>query len=196
MIKLSDYISDYSILKCPAKFTPWELTTKIENFLIELIADLTDDYIIKEQTAIHKSSKIEAGVVMKGPIIIGENCFIGAHAYLRGGVWLARNVSIGPGCEIKSSFIFPNSSVAHFNFIGDSIIGSRVNFEAGAVTANHHNDRADKRIFVNYNSQQINTGVQKFGALIGDDCKIGANAVLSPGTLLEKTRIVKRLELI
>jgi bifunctional N-acetylglucosamine-1-phosphate-uridyltransferase/glucosamine-1-phosphate-acetyltransferase GlmU-like protein len=98
---------------------------------------------------------------------------------------------------VKSSVICAGSSVAHFNYIGNSLIGSFVNFEAGAVVANHHNDRADKRIFVKTgNGQIVDTGTTKFGALVGDRCKIGANSVLSPGTLLLPDAIVKRLTLI
>jgi bifunctional N-acetylglucosamine-1-phosphate-uridyltransferase/glucosamine-1-phosphate-acetyltransferase GlmU-like protein len=88
------------------------------------------------------------------------------------------------------------TSVAHFNFIGDSIVGHQVNFEAGSITANHYNERPVKRIFVNYKNNIIDTGIDKFGALVGDGCKIGANAVLSPGTLLLPNSIVKRLALI
>jgi UDP-N-acetylglucosamine diphosphorylase / glucose-1-phosphate thymidylyltransferase / UDP-N-acetylgalactosamine diphosphorylase / glucosamine-1-phosphate N-acetyltransferase / galactosamine-1-phosphate N-acetyltransferase len=139
---------------------------------------------------------VEIGAVLKAPIIIGKNCFVGANAYLRGGVFLDDGVKIGPSCEIKSSIIFSKTSVAHFNFIGDSIVGSNVNIEAGAVTANHYNEKADKQIEVLYNSAVIKTNTSKFGALIGDACKIGANAVLSPGTLLAKNTIVKRLELV
>ena len=82
------------------------------------------------------------------------------------------------------------------NYIGNSLIGHHVNFEAGSVCANHFNERNDKTIFVMHRGERINTGVTKFGALVGDHVKIGANAVLSPGTILEKNRIVGRLELI
>jgi bifunctional N-acetylglucosamine-1-phosphate-uridyltransferase/glucosamine-1-phosphate-acetyltransferase GlmU-like protein len=100
------------------------------------------------------------------------------------------------GVEIKSSIISNNSAVAHFNFIGDSIIGENVNFEAGSITANHFNERENKEIFVKIDDNIINTQVVKFGSLIGDYSKIGANAVLSPGTILKKNSVVKRLELI
>jgi UDP-N-acetylglucosamine diphosphorylase / glucose-1-phosphate thymidylyltransferase / UDP-N-acetylgalactosamine diphosphorylase / glucosamine-1-phosphate N-acetyltransferase / galactosamine-1-phosphate N-acetyltransferase len=105
-------------------------------------------------------------------------------------------VSIGPGCEIKSSIIGKGTSVAHFNFIGNSLVGNDVNFEAGSVIANHYNEREDKRIFIKIGSEMLDTGIDKFGALVGDNSKIGANAVLSPGTLLVPGSIVKRLELI
>src|SRR5690606_7722925 len=97
---------------------------------------------------------------------------------------------------IKSSLIFSHSAIAHFNFIGDSIIGHGVNFEAGAVIANHYNERKDKMIRIKHNEAIIETGVVKFGALAGDDSRIGANAVLSPGTILLPGSVVKRLELV
>jgi UDP-N-acetylglucosamine diphosphorylase / glucose-1-phosphate thymidylyltransferase / UDP-N-acetylgalactosamine diphosphorylase / glucosamine-1-phosphate N-acetyltransferase / galactosamine-1-phosphate N-acetyltransferase len=146
--------------------------------------------------AIHKTAVIESNVILKAPVIIGPKCFIGANAYVRGGVWLIDHVTVGTGCEIKSSIIFPNSAIAHFNFIGDSIIGRNVNFEAGSVTANHYNERKDKTIFVYYHSSIIKTDTHKFGSLVGDDSKIGANAVLSPGTILARGTIVNRLGLV
>ena len=105
-------------------------------------------------------------------------------------------MKIGAGCEIKQSIIFSETAIAHFNYVGNSIIGSNVNFEAGSVAANHYNERKDKTISVLYNGNVIQTNVEKFGSLVGDDSKIGANAVLSPGTILSKNSIVGRLELV
>jgi len=175
---------------------PWEITSNIISIINELIPLLDDGFTINDGIAVHTTAVIEPGVTLKAPVIIGAGCFIGAHAYLRGGVYLASGVSIGPGCEIKSSIVCHKSSAAHFNFIGDSIIGSNVNFEAGSVTANHYNERVAKNIFVSFNQAIIDTEITKFGSLIGDNCKIGANAVLSPGTLLAAGSIVKRLELV
>jgi UDP-N-acetylglucosamine diphosphorylase / glucose-1-phosphate thymidylyltransferase / UDP-N-acetylgalactosamine diphosphorylase / glucosamine-1-phosphate N-acetyltransferase / galactosamine-1-phosphate N-acetyltransferase len=176
--------------------SPWLCTAAINEYVLQKIATLQNDYIIENNVAIHNTAVIEQNAVIKSPAIIGQNCFIGANAYLRGGVFLGKNVTIGVGCEIKSSFVFDKTAIAHFNFIGDSIVGSHVNIEAGAVTANHFNERDDKNIFVFYNNQLINTNSNKFGALIGDHCKIGANAVLSPGTILPAKSIVNRLALI
>jgi NDP-sugar pyrophosphorylase family protein len=176
---------------------PWLVLSQLQELLSSHIKSLEkNEYSIREDIAIHNSAIVEQGVVMKGTGIIGENCFVGAHAYLRGGFLLGKNVSIGPGCEIKSSLIFDSSALAHFNFVGDSILGSSVNMEAGAVIANHYNDRREKEITVTFENQKIKTGVSKFGALVGDNVKIGANAVLSPGTILEPEQIVKRLQLI
>jgi NDP-sugar pyrophosphorylase family protein len=176
---------------------PWIIMSQLQEMLSSHFKSLDkNEYLIKENIAIHKSAVIEQGVVMKGIGIIGENCFVGAHAYLRGRFFLGKKVSVGPGCEIKSSLIFDSSALAHFNFVGDSILGSSVNMEAGSVIANHYNDRAEKEITVTFENKKIKTGVSKFGALVGDNVKIGANAVLSPGTILQTGQIVKRLELV
>ena len=89
-----------------------------------------------------------------------------------------------------------DTATAHFNYVGNSLIGCKVNFEAGSICANHFNERKDKNIFVLYKGELLDTKSEKFGSLVGDHCKVGANAVLSPGTLLEKESIVKRLELV
>jgi NDP-sugar pyrophosphorylase family protein len=135
-------------------------------------------------------------VVLKGPVVVGAGCFLAAHAYLRGGVFVDEGVTIGPGCEVKSSFLFQGATLAHFNFVGDSLVGAGVNLEAGAVIANHYNERSDKDITVRVAGQLIPTGVQKFGALIGDGSRLGANAVTSPGTVLGPGSVVGRLELL
>lgn len=197
MIKMNEFINDFAeLFSVESKLFPWEITSDLKMILEKHILKLNADYKISNGIAIHKSAVIEQGVMLKAPIIISENCFVGANAYLRAGVYLAESVTVGPGCEIKSSIIFANTTIAHFNFIGDSIIGNYVNFEAGAQTANHYNERADKRISVFLNGKRIETNTEKFGALIGDNSKIGANAVLSPGTILQKNSIVKRLELV
>jgi NDP-sugar pyrophosphorylase family protein len=111
-------------------------------------------------------------------------------------VYIGEKTSIGPGCEVKSSFIMPGAALAHFNFAGDSIIGTGVNMEAGSIIANHYNERTDKLIDVMLQGHRYATGITKFGALVGDNTKIGANAVLSPGTILTPRSIVRRLELV
>jgi len=175
---------------------PWQITANVEEILKEYFPYLGKDYRISNNQAIHHSARIEPGVIMKGTVIIGADCFLATGVYLRGGVFLDDKVSLGPGCEIKSSVIARGTAIAHFNFIGNSLIGNQVNFEAGSVIANHYNERENKRIFINLNNEILDTSLDKFGALVGDNSKIGANAVLSPGTILTPGSIVKRLELI
>ena len=197
MITTDDFIKNFtSAFSNIDNLQPWEITKNIIRILINQIEKLDDNFIITNGIAIHKTAIIEQGAVLKAPVIISENCFIGANAYLRNGVFLGKAVSVGPGCEIKTSIIFNETKIAHFNFIGDSIVGSNCNFEAGSVVANYHNDKTDKTIRVLHKSEVIKTNCDKFGSLIGDNCKIGANAVLSPGTILTPGTIVKRLELV
>jgi NDP-sugar pyrophosphorylase family protein len=195
MFNIQSYVENFP-LRTYLNSYPWNVTNDIELILYEEIKKLSSDFNISDGIAIHKSAIIENGVVLKPPIIVNQNCFIGANAYLRNGVYLSGEVVIGPCCEIKSSLILSKSVVAHFNFIGDTIIGNRVNIEAGAILANHHNDRVEKEIFVLIDGKEFATGVTKFGSFIGDDTKIGANAVLNPGTILPKNTIVKRLQLV
>jgi UDP-N-acetylglucosamine diphosphorylase / glucose-1-phosphate thymidylyltransferase / UDP-N-acetylgalactosamine diphosphorylase / glucosamine-1-phosphate N-acetyltransferase / galactosamine-1-phosphate N-acetyltransferase len=197
MIKVAYYIEEFNNTFADLEEElPWDITSAIQLIVSKRIKTLGSDYNIRENVAIHRDAIVEEHVILKGPAIISANCFIGAHAYLRNGAYLGNHVSIGPGCEIKSSAIFSNTALAHFNFIGDSIIGSSVNMEAGAVIANHYNERKDKTIKIFMNNEIISSGAQKFGAVVGDQTKIGANAVLSPGTILQPKSIVKRLELI
>lgn len=177
--------------------SPWELVAGIADYLETYRRSLpAEDYIFSETTAIHKSAKVSERAILKGLVVVGQDAFIGANACLRGGVFVGKNCVIGMGSEVKHSLIFDHSALAHFNYMGDSLIGSGVNLEAGAVIANHYNERQDKRIWVQWEGQQTDTGMEKFGALVGDGAKIGANAVLSPGTILQAGRIVGRLELV
>jgi NDP-sugar pyrophosphorylase family protein len=175
---------------------PWEIIDNLEEILLQIIKGLDSNYKIESNIAIHNSATIEQGVILKGTIVIAENCFVGANAYLRGPIYLGCAVKVGPSSEIKQSILLDDTAIAHFNYIGNSIIGKNINFEAGSICANHLNERPDETIFITLNNLMIDTKVKKFGALVGDNSKIGANAVLSPGTILQKESIVKRLELI
>ena len=176
--------------------TPWAITAQAAGLVSRMLATLNGEFVIRNQIAIHREAVLEEGVVLKPPVVISKGCFLAAHAYVRGGVFLAENVTIGPGGEVKSSFIFQGSALAHFNFVGDSLLGTGVNLEAGAVLANHFNERPDKLIRVVVDGGIVETGSVKFGALVGDGSRIGANAVTSPGTVLLPGSIVGRLQLL
>lgn len=197
MIKTTDYISSFQDSPFHTyNKQPWLLIPELPTLIRREISQLDSAYSIKDEVAIHESATVEAGAILKGPLIIGPECFIAAHAYIRGGVYLQQKVTIGPSCEIKSSVLFSHTSIAHFNFIGDSIIGGQVNFEAGALMANHYNERLDKRIFIRIGESSQDIKVSKFGGVVGDQTRIGANSVLSPGTLLAPGTIIGRLVLI
>jgi len=179
-----------------ADSAPWELTLNAATVVGRLLSRLASGYTVNGAIAIHPTSTIEGGAVIKGPAIIGPHSFIAAGAYVRGGCWLEANCILGPGTELKSSFVFRGSKLAHFNFVGDSIIGSEVNLEAGSIIANYRNEWADPTIWFTYGGKSIETGAEKFGALVGDRTRIGANAVIAPGAILAPGTIVTRLSLV
>jgi len=198
-VRIEDYVhafrSTFGFLD-PA-ILPWQIPSQLASILERLAKSLTaSDYRSSNGVLIHNAAIIEPGAILKPPAVISEGCFVAATAYIRGGVFLDRGVIIGPGCELKTTIIMSGASLAHFNFVGDSIVGANVNVEGGAVVANHYNERTDKEIRVYIRGREIRTGVNKFGAVIGDRCRLGANAVLSPGTILEPNAIVGRLALI
>jgi NDP-sugar pyrophosphorylase family protein len=173
---------------------PWQVTARAVELIRERLGGLEANYSRDGEIAAHESAVIEAGAVIKGPAILGPRSFVASNAYLRGGVFLDHECTVGPGCELKSTFMFRGSKLAHLSFVGDSIIGSGVNIEAGAIVANYRNEMDDKRILILREGKIIDTGVEKFGALIGDNARIGANAVIAPGALIEPGFRLARLE--
>ncbi|MGY2737279.1 transferase [Sphingomonas sp. UYP23] len=195
---IRDYIAGVgtSRLAAFADLAPWEITTRSHDVVAVLLDDLDTGYRISDNVAVHKSASIEPGVVLKGPAVIGPSCFIASGAYVRDGCWLGERCILGPGAELKSSFLFPDTKLAHFNFVGDSVLGAGVNLESGSVIANFRNERDNPAIVILLNGTRIRTGVDKFGALVGDSVRIGANAVVAPGALLKPGTTVPRLGLV
>lgn len=173
---------------------PWEAITNLESIIgVLLSAPPGPGFEIKDKIAIHKSAIIEENVVIKEYTIIGENSVVKSGSYLRNGVYVGKEVTIGANCEIKQSIIFNKSSIAHLNYVGNSVVGENVNMEAGSILANHFNERENKEIQVVIGGSVIDTNTVKFGSLVGDGSRIGANAVLNPGTILSSGAIVGRL---
>lgn len=197
-MNLKSYLSDlltYSAFIDPLE-PPWTAIERLPERIEREFGLLGGLFEINGGIAVHRTAKIESGVVIKAPVIIGPHCFLAAHCYLRAGVLMMESARIGPGGEVKQSIIGPHSALAHFNFVGDSILGADVNMEAGAVIANHWNERQEKEISVLHEGRVLPTGRSKFGAVVGDGSRIGANAVLSPGTALEPRSVVGRLSLV
>lgn len=137
---------------------------------------------------IHPSVVIEPYVHIIGPVYIGENTILRSGAYIRENVIIGENCIIGHASEIKNSIILSDSSAAHFNYIGDSIIGRNVNIAGGASFANLRFDH--NKVTVKYQKEKIPTNLSKFGAVIGDNTQIGMHAVLNPGTIIGKNCII------
>ena len=197
-ISLTDYIAAFS--KSPlarwGDVLPWALTQKAPAVVRQLLATLDlSEFNIFGEVAIHTSATVEDGAVIKGPCILGPHCFVAAGAYLRGGNWIADHCTFGPGAELKSSFVFQGTKLAHFNFVGDSILGSDVNLEAGSIICNYRNERENKEVQVLIAGKRHGTACDKFGAVVGDHSRIGANAVLAPGAILPSGCVVRRASL-
>lgn len=197
-ISCADYIESFaaSPLGHFGDWAPWELTHSAENIVRAMIGKCGSEYYHRDGLAVHARARIEAGANIKPPAIIGPDCFIASTALVRGGCWLDRGVIIGPAAELKSSFVFAGAKLAHLNFVGDSVLGADVNIEAGAMLANYRNERPDKRIRIRFGGALIDTGIEKFGALIGDHARIGANAVIAPGAIVPNGVVVPRLALV
>jgi NDP-sugar pyrophosphorylase family protein len=176
---------------------PWQAIGQVGDLVRALLSSLPAGFVhVSADVAVHQSAVVAPSAVLSGPAIVSAGCRVGPGAVLRDGVWAGEEVTIGPHSEVQGSLLFARAAAAHRNYVGDSIIGHDVNLEAGAVLANHFNERADKNIWVRIDGEAVATGLTKFGALIGDRSRIGANAVTSPGTLLPPGSIVPRLGLV
>lgn len=178
---LCDFISRFTY--------PWEvlpyLKTQLEYFVEHAKRDY---YFLSRGVLVHESADIDYRAVINAPCVICKNVSVRPYAYLRGGVFLGENVTVGNSTEIKNSILFANSVVPHFNYVGDSILGQNAHFGAGAITSNLKADKSCVKI--NKNGISISTGLIKCGAFVGDGVEIGANTVLNPGSVIgKKTRI-------
>lgn len=165
---------------------PWYALPQIKDFINALITTLPEDeyYAPCEGVRIAKSATVAQNATICAPTVIGEGTEIRPGAYIRGGVLVGKNCVVGNSCEIKNSILFDNVQVPHFNYIGDSILGYRAHTGAGAITSNVKSDRTPVR--VKTADGYIETGLKKFGAMLGDGVEVGCNSVLNPGTVIGK----------
>lgn len=143
---------------------------------------------IGEHVFIGEGTVIEAGVTIKGPAIIGRNCQIRHNAYIREHVIVGDNCVVGNSCELKNALLFNHCQVPHFNYVGDSILGFRAHLGAGVILSNFKSFAGN--VTVEMNGQPCDTGLRKFGALLGDGAEVGCNAVLNPGSIIGRGAIV------
>ena len=182
---LTDYISDGKLTAYPLSIWmdvgyPWDMLNANEHLLEtisgEVHGTIEANVAIKGQLILGKGSVIKSGTYIEGPCIIGENTIVGPNAYLRPGTTVGNNCHIGHAVEIKNSIIFDDTKIPHYNYIGDSVIGSRCNFGAGTKIANLRHDHGPVKV------GGISTGRKKFGAVIGDDVLFGINCSINTGS--------------
>lgn len=143
---------------------------------------------IGEQVFIGEGTVVEDGVMIKGPAIIGRNCQIRHNAYFREHVIVGDNCVVGNSCELKNALLFNNCQVPHFNYVGDSILGHKAHLGAGVILSNAKSFAGN--VTVELDGQPFDTGLRKFGALLGDGAEIGSNAVLNPGSIVGRRAII------
>ena len=141
-----------------------------------------------DEISIGKGCLIEPGCLIEGPCIIGDGAIIRHGAAVRGLTILGKECVIGHSTEIKRSILFDRAKAPHFNYVGDSILGRNVNLGAGAKLANLRLD--GQPIKVRENGEVYETGMRKFGGVLGDGCQVGCNCVINPGTLLPPNSII------
>jgi UDP-N-acetylglucosamine diphosphorylase / glucose-1-phosphate thymidylyltransferase / UDP-N-acetylgalactosamine diphosphorylase / glucosamine-1-phosphate N-acetyltransferase / galactosamine-1-phosphate N-acetyltransferase len=143
---------------------------------------------VGERVSIGAGTVVEDGVMIKGPVIIGSNCQIRHNAYIRENVVIGNDCVVGNACELKNSILFNHAVVPHFNYVGDSILGFKAHLGAGVKLSNYK--LGGGSISVEIAGKRLDTGLDKFGALIGDQCDIGCNAVLNPGSIIGRGSII------
>lgn len=169
----------------------WSALTKIAPFLRSASLGKIEGHIEEgaylinpQEISIGKGTIVEAGAYIRGPCVIGENCQIRHGAYIRGDLITGDECVIGHSTEVKNAILLDGAQAGHFAYIGDSILGRKVNLGAGTKCANLRFDR--KIISVCFSGNKIPTGLRKFGAILGDGAQTGCNSVTNPGTLMEK----------
>jgi len=171
----------------------WEILPKIGEYLAAslqpaILGTVMEGAYLEGPIYIGPGTVVEPGAYIKGPAWIGPDCEIRQAAYLRGNILVGRHSVIGHATEVKNSILLDHAAAAHFNYVGDSILGNHVNLGAGTRLANLKNTSSE--IVIKDGSQEIPTGLRKFGAILGDGAKTGCNAVTNPGTVLGRGVVV------
>lgn len=165
---------------------PWEALPKINDFILELGSKLDPEKYnkVEEDVWIAKSAKVYPTSYIKGPAIIGEDAEIRHCAFIRGKVIVGEGAVVGNSTELKNVILFNKVQVPHYNYVGDSILGYKAHMGAGSITSNVKSDK--KLVVVKNGKETIETGMKKFGAMIGDEVEVGCGSVLNPGTVVGK----------
>ena len=169
---------------------PWEALPRISEFITQLGSTLSDEEYFKpsENVWIHKTAVVAPTAFIGKSVIIGPKAEIRHCAFIRGSAIVGSSAVVGNSTELKNVILFDNVQVPHYNYVGDSILGYKAHMGAGSITSNV---KSNKTLVVLKNeSESIETGLKKFGAILGDNVEIGCNSVLNPGSVVgRKTQV-------
>ena len=163
---------------------PWEVLADIGDFILKLGDKLPKDEFTKkgDNIWIHKSVTIAPTATLNGPLIIDEGTEVRPGAFIRGKAIVGKNCVVGNSTELKNVVLFNTVQVPHYNYVGDSILGTHSHMGAGSITSNVKSDKT--LVVVKDGDERIETGLKKFGAMLGDYVEVGCNSVLNPGTMI------------
>lgn len=162
---------------------PWQALKGIKEFILELGPTLVDQGYneIAEHVWVHESAKVFDSAYLGAPCIIGPRTEVRHCAFIRGSALVGANCVVGNSVELKNVILFDNVQTPHYNYVGDSILGYRSHMGAGSITSNV---KSDKTLVVIHGEKNIETGIKKIGAMLGDYVEVGCNSVLNPGTII------------
>ena len=167
-----------------SRFTyPWEALKGIKDLILTLGPTLGEDYTETAPTVwVHKTATVAPTAFLGAPCIIGANTEVRHCAFIRGSALVGDNCVVGNSVELKNVILFDNVQVPHYNYVGDSILGFKSHMGAGSVTSNVKSDKT--LVVVKNGSETMETGLKKFGAMLGNFVEVGCNSVLNPGTVI------------
>ena len=162
---------------------PWQALSGIKNLILTLGAALGEEYTeVSPIVWVHKTADIAPTAYLGAPCIIGAGTEVRHCAFVRGSALVGENCVVGNSVELKNVILFDNVQVPHYNYVGDSILGYKSHMGAGAVTSNVKSDKT--LVVVKNGNEKMETGLKKFGAMLGDFVEVGCNSVLNPGTVI------------
>lgn len=163
---------------------PWEMLSRIRDIIVEIGNTLPEEKFEKrgENIWVAKSAKVAPTACLNGPLIIDEEAEVRHCAFVRGSAIVGKGAVVGNSTELKNVILFNKVQVPHYNYVGDSILGYKAHMGAGSITSNVKSDKT--LVIVKGGEEQIETGLKKFGAMLGDNVEVGCNSVLCPGTVI------------
>ena len=168
----------------------WEALPLLKDFLTEYMKTLpSDEYEERsEGVYIHKEARVAESAEILPPTVIGKGTEVRHCAYIRGNALIGEGCVVGNSTEIKNAILFDGAQAPHYNYIGDSILGYKAHMGAGAIASNFRSDK--KTVRVHIGAETVETGLRKFGTLLGDFAEIGCSTVLCPGSVVGRRSIV------
>lgn len=175
---------------------PWEVLSKISNFIMELGAALSEEEYEKrgDNVWVARSAKVAPTAFIGGPAIIGKDAEVRHCAFIRANAIVGEGAVVGNSTELKNVILFNKVQVPHYNYVGDSILGFKAHMGAGSITSNVKSDK--KLVVVKTPEENIETGMKKFGAMLGDNVEVGCGTVLNPGSVVGKNTNIYPLSMV